>query len=78
VAVALLYKFRGENFVVALASASNTLAQNLSFHSLSLVDEKKKKRMQAVEAFGLIHIPATEREIPTGKSFQNRKGSREI
>jgi hypothetical protein len=34
--------------------------------------------MQAVEAFGLIHIPATEREIPTGKSFQNRKGSREI
>ena len=63
-AVALLYKFRGENFVVALASASNTLAQNLSFHSQSLVDEKKK-RMQAVEAFGLIHIPATEREIPT-------------
>ena len=76
-AVALLYKFRGENFVVALASASNTLAQNLSFPSQSLVDEKKE-RMQAVEAFGLIHIPATEREIPTGRSCQNKKGSREI
>ena len=62
---------------MALASASNTLAQNLSFHSQSLVDEKKE-RMQAVEAFGLIHIPATEREIPTGRSCQNKKGSREI
>lgn len=53
VAVALLYKFRGENFVVALAWTSNTLAQYLSFHSQSQVDEKKKEWMQAVEAFRL-------------------------
>jgi hypothetical protein len=35
VAVALLYKFRGENFVAALALTSNALAQNLSLHSES-------------------------------------------